>query len=154
MNQPKTVLAKIMSHQKQPRITGDPPQLSVRKPGGTIKLITPDKQVRLLGGNIQENLSWQAHLETGEKPLLPELRKKLGALRHPGTGVPRRTRLRLANSIIMSRLIICCQSGGGECQKNTWARSKFFKIKLPDMSMDRGECPPPKVSRSHVIGWE
>ena len=113
VNQPKTVIIEIMSKQKRNWVRGTPPQLSVRNPDGSNKIIHAKKNIRLLGGNLQDNLSWQAHLETGEKPLLPELRKKLGALRHLGPGVPRATRLKLSNAIIISRLLYLVPIWGG-----------------------------------------
>ena len=111
INQPKTALLEIMTHQKRSRIGGVPPSLVVQN--GTNKIITPGRHMRLLGGNLQENLSWQAHLEAGDKPLLPDLRSKLGALRHLGPGVPRQTRLKLANTTIMSRILYLLPIWGG-----------------------------------------
>ena len=113
INQPKTALLEIMTHQKRSKIGGVPPSLVVKNPDGTDKVINPGRHMRLLGGNLQQNLSWQAHLEVGDKPLLPDLRKKLGALRHLGPGVPRQTRLKLANATIISRILYLLPVWGG-----------------------------------------
>ena len=49
-------------------------------------------------------MTWMSHLETGDKALLPTIRKHLGALMHLGRKVPRECRKTLANGLIVSRL--------------------------------------------------
>ena len=36
--------------------------------------------VRLLGVNVKNNLTWKEHLLTGEKAVIPNVRRKIGAL--------------------------------------------------------------------------
>ena len=40
--------------------------------------------MKLLGTNLQQNLGWRAHLESGKKAILPTIRKQFGALKMPG----------------------------------------------------------------------
>ncbi len=105
VNKGKTVVAEIMTKQKKPRVKGEPPTLTVDNKDGTVKTITTGRTCRLLGGNFQEHLGWDAHLETGKKPLLPDLRRRLGQIRHLGQEVPVKTRLKLVNSLIIGKLI-------------------------------------------------
>ena len=113
VNLPKTVLVESMTHQKRPRIKGEQPSLKVRKPNGEMKTILPAKHARLLGGYIQENSNWEAHLEGAEKALLPDIRKKIGAIKHLGVNIPRTTKLRLANGFIISKLLYLLPVWGG-----------------------------------------
>ena len=46
------------------------------------KIVQVSKNERLLGINIQNNLSWQAQIETGDKVVFPATRKTFGALSH------------------------------------------------------------------------
>ena len=69
--------------------------------------------MRLLGCNLQKNLSWQAMIASGEKALLPVLRKKLGALKHTGKTIPTRSRNVLATGFILSRINYLIQVWGG-----------------------------------------
>ena len=106
-----------MTAQKRPRIKGTQPSITVRKPDGTMKDIFPDKHVRLLGGNLQENASWEAHLEKGEKALLPEIRRKLGAIKHLGIQIPKTTKMKLINGFVISRLMYLLPIWGGTPDK-------------------------------------
>ena len=54
-----------------------------------------------------------AHIETGEKHLLGELRKKLGAMKHLSKQFPTNCRKTLATGIILSKIIYMIQIWGG-----------------------------------------
>ena len=69
-----------MVQQKQARIGGAPPQLTISKPDGTLKTIPAGESIRLLGCNLNKDMTWSHQLEMGEKALLPALRAKIGAL--------------------------------------------------------------------------
>ena len=104
VNDGKTGLTEIMSKQKRGRLRGEPLKLAVHvmEEGSIVEKIIEDKKVcRFLGMNIQNNQSWQVHVSTGEKAILPAMKKKLGALYHLRNVIPWKSRLILANSIII-----------------------------------------------------
>ena len=70
-----THIGEMMVKQKQTRIKGDQPVIETTNEDGERKTVFPQESVRVLGGNLQLNLGWSAHLETGENPLLPAIRK-------------------------------------------------------------------------------
>ena len=93
-----------MLKQKRGRTNGEPPSLVV--PGtepGTMKVLKNRKSNIIMRANIQENLLWSSHLETGEKALLPLIRKQLGRLRHLGRNIPLKSRNNLVRGLIISR---------------------------------------------------
>ena len=73
LNPTKTEIVKTMVRQKRVRMTGPPPQLSVTKPDGTLKVIVASESCKLLGANINKDATWKHQLELGEKPLLKSL---------------------------------------------------------------------------------
>ena len=66
--------------------------------------VTDSVYCRILGGNIKNDLSWEAHLETGRKAILPAIRRQLGALSKLQGVMSRKARLQLANGLVISRL--------------------------------------------------
>ena len=117
INQEKTVLMEIMMHQKRCKLKDQPPNLSVLDKNLQMKEISTSKNARLLGINLQDNLSWNAQLNTGEKALFPATRKILGALRHIGNKTDLKTRMALANSLVMSKLHYLLPIWGGATKK-------------------------------------
>ena len=75
INVEKTSLTEFMIYQKKAKTPGPPPSLIVQKVTGVDKTIEDSNYTRVLGANLQANLTWQAHLETGNKALLPAVRK-------------------------------------------------------------------------------
>ena len=112
INQKKTQLQEFMVKQKQARLTTTSPEIVVRTAEGD-KTIKNKMNTRLLGLNLHEDLSWRLHLELGDKPLLPTLRKRLGGLRHIGRKVPEQGRKLLASSLIISKITYMIQVWGG-----------------------------------------
>ena len=51
------------------------------------------------------NLSYKSYFEVGENTLIPKLKKKLGTLKLLGHKVPVQQRKKLANGVIMSRIL-------------------------------------------------
>ena len=104
INESKTVLSEIMSQQKQAKIQGIPPYLTVSE---TVRdkikdrHITDSQYLRLLGINIKNNMS---HLLGGKKALLPAIRKQIGALHSIRNLMSRKARLHMVNTLILSRL--------------------------------------------------
>ena len=83
VNQGKTNLTEYMTRQKRGRLTGIPPELTVSeiiKDKLEDKHITDSNYCRILGGNLKNDMSWEAHLTSGKKAILPVIRKQLGAL--------------------------------------------------------------------------
>ena len=67
--------------------------------------ISDKGECRILGGILQANMSWSAHLESGLKALLPRVRRQLGALQSLGRKIPVRCRKTLAHGFILSKLL-------------------------------------------------
>ena len=72
---------------------------------------------RILGGNLQGNLLWSSHLETGERALFPLVRKQMGMLKHKGKLIPKTSRNNLARSLILSRINYLMPLWGGASKK-------------------------------------
>ena len=117
INKTKTMISEIMIKQKRSRLRGSPPELVTHREDGTEKIIKSLKECRLLGGTFQDNLSWNAHIETGEEALVPEARKKLGVLKHLGKRIPERSKKLLAEGLVVSRLRYLIPTWGGTTEK-------------------------------------
>ena len=88
--------------QKRAKITGSPPSLTVLTPQNTSKTITAGKSTLLLGATLQDNSTWQSHLELGENALIPKIRrKKLGTLKY----ISKEAKLLLINGHLMSLIL-------------------------------------------------
>ena len=104
INQTKTSLTECMVAQKRGKTNGTPPHLIVEKEPGVLKKIENKEYTRILGANIQGNVLWSNHLETGEKALLPQVRKQLGSLKHLGGQIPASCRMKLARGLILGKM--------------------------------------------------
>ena len=105
INTSKTSILELMIKQKKGRTGGEPPHLIVEnpeKPGETMK-ISDAKNFRLLGANLQQNMSWKQHLETVKKAVLPSIRKQLGSFKQLGNQLPKYTRKTLAEGLLLSK---------------------------------------------------
>ena len=103
INQSKTSITEVMIAQKRGKTPGLPPSLTVRKDDGTLKSITDSQHTRILGANLENNMLWQSHLETGTKALFPSIRRQLGRLKSLGKLIPMSSRPNLAKGLIGSR---------------------------------------------------
>ena len=119
LNVSKTTVLECMIPQKKGKTKGDPLHLEVNISETETKLITDKGSCRILGINFQANMSWICHLESGEKALLPKIRKQLGALRHLGAKIPKGSRRILANSLIISRLAYLVSIWGASTTNQT-----------------------------------
>ena len=117
INMSKTNLLEVMVKQKCVRTPGAPPHNLTKDKDGNDKVIMAGRSLKLLGCNLQDNLSWQSHLSTGEKALLPITCQKLGALKHIGRYMPRTSRHILATGMILSRIQYLIQIWGGTERK-------------------------------------
>ena len=119
INQSKTVLTEFMTKQKRARCPGIPPDLTVTEPVGDRmedSHITDRKYCRILGANLQNNLSWDNHLNTGKHAILPGVRRQLGGLYSLRKSLTVRGKLQLANSLILSRMIYAISLWGNTTQ--------------------------------------
>ena len=117
VNTSKTKMLEVMVKQKRTKIKGIQPEIVTTDEAGEELIIKPEMSLRILGGNFHRNLSWTAHLEVGENPLLPTLRKRLGALKHLSKEIPKKCRLLLANGFIMSKIVYLIPLWGGTYNK-------------------------------------
>ena len=113
LNLGKTELVETMVRQKRAKLPGIPPQLTIQKPDGTLKVITTKDSCRLLGVNVNKDANWNHQLVHGEKPLLKRLRSTLGILTHLSKNLPKKSRLLLANGLFLSRIIYLLPMWGG-----------------------------------------
>ena len=119
LNLSKTEIVESMVRQKRARLSGQPPQLSVTKPDGTLKIIQAKDSCRLLGANINKDSTWSHHLELGEKPIVKSLRSILGILSHISKHMPIKSRLLLANGLFLSKLVYLLPMWGGLTNKDS-----------------------------------
>ena len=107
---------------------GTPPHLIVEdqsKPGEMLK-ITDSKCMRILGSNVQPNITWQQHLEGGKKAVLPGICRELGALKMMGQQLPRASRKILAEGLLLSKFIyLITQWGGGGTDNHLLAAQRL-----------------------------
>ena len=115
-----------MVRQKRARQSGLPPQLSVQKPDGSLKVISAKDSCRLLGVNLNRDATWNHQLELGEKPLVKTLRSVLGVLTHISCNLPQKSRLLLANGLFISRLLYLLPMWGGL----PWRDTKKIQIQM------------------------
>ena len=112
VNEAKTTLMEMMTYQKRAKIPGIPPDLTVQEhikdrtgmERVVDKHVTDSTWIRMLGLNMQNNLTWDHHLSAGNKALLPAVRRQLGMLALLGDNISLKGRLQLANCLIVSRL--------------------------------------------------
>ena len=117
INPTKTVLFEFMLKQKACKMGGNPPELITSDSKGNIKIVTASKDEKCLGGTLQNNMQWQAMMETGQEPLLTAVRKKLGILKCLGNNIPRAGKLLLASGLILGKLNYLIPLYGGTQEK-------------------------------------
>ena len=77
INQSKTTITESMVKQKQVWQTEQQPELSVTDEHGDEIIISQTREIRIIGGNLRENLSWSSHLLTGGKATIASVRRLL-----------------------------------------------------------------------------
>ena len=113
INMGKTKIIEMMIKQKRGRTPGSPPKLNVRINVNERKEIEDMEVCRILGMNLQKNITWRAHLESGPKALLPSVRRCLGALKHTGRLIPEGSRNVLVKGLVTGRLAYLIGIWGG-----------------------------------------
>ena len=104
INMGKTLLKECMIKQKKGRTGGNPPSIDITTPQGEPKVITDSENFRVLGINIQQNMGWSSHLETGKKAVFPKIRKQFGALKMIGKKLPRTCKKLLVEGLLISKM--------------------------------------------------
>ena len=117
VNKSKTTLQEMMLKQKRCKFKGSPPQLVTLMDKGHIKVIKAQHSNKILGGILQNDLQWNAHMESGEEPLLSALRKKLGTIKYLAKNAPTKTKLLLVNGLLLSKILYLLPLYGGTQQK-------------------------------------
>ena len=117
INESKTSVIELMNKQKRGRARGVPPKLNVVDERGNPKVLNAVRTGRLLGANLTNDLTWTGHLLTGDKPLLPELRKQVGALKYLSREIALDSRKVLAEGLIVSRILYLLPMWGGTPHK-------------------------------------
>ena len=117
INKTKTVLQELMLAQKRCKLKGVTPSLLVKTDKGDIKEVTAKNESIFLGATLQDNLKWKAHIESGEEPMLSHLRRKLGGLKYLAKEIPEKSKLILANGLILSKILYLLPLYGGTYDK-------------------------------------
>ena len=102
-----------MVRQKRTKIQGAPPQLTIVKLDGQLKVIPAMESCRLLGANINADMSWKHHLELGDNAILPSIRSQMGALKHMAPNMLKKSCLLLANGLIICKILYLIPMWGG-----------------------------------------
>ena len=74
--------------QKVCKIKESPPELVTLDEKSNITIVKTSENEKCLGGNLQQNLQWQALLVMGQDVLIPTLNKKLGSLKYLAGIIP------------------------------------------------------------------
>ena len=109
---------EILLKQKRAKLKGNPPKIMVRN-NQEMKEIKSAKNCFLLGGTLQNDITWQAQIETGEHAVLPKLRSKLGAIKHCCRKLPEKSRKLLITGLVISKMIYLLPIYGGTYRKYT-----------------------------------
>ena len=137
VNVGKTNLLESMVRQKRQKLRGFQPTLETINELGEVENIKPKKQIRLLGITLEQNLSWKQHLITGDKAVLPTARKQLGSLKRISKQIPRKSRLQLANGLILSRISYGMAVWGGTYNSNI-SKVQVFMNKMARWILNSG----------------
>ena len=126
VNTKKTKLTETMIKQKRGRMAGTPPELKITLEDNTEKIIRDEKFCKILGLQIQDNLTWQVHLEAERKALLPEVRKIIGTLKNLGRRIPVGSKNILARGLVLSKLCYLISIWGGGQPPTTEGRHRLL----------------------------
>ena len=127
INMDKTILTECMLKQKRGRIGGTPPHQDVVDKTGNPKTVNDKQFCKILGGTIQNDLTWLGHLEKAEKAILPQIRRNLGMMKSLGRKLPLECRNTLARGLITSKLTYLISLWGGLLQ-TTPKKLKLYSI--------------------------
>ena len=114
--------------------------------------IKPTESEKLLGGVLHESLKWNLHLQGHQSSLLNQLCSRLNGLKKVCVNASFRTRLMVANGVIMSKLVYLITVWGGAQQYLIRA------IQVKQLAAARAVCGPVswRWSRRQLlskVGW-
>ena len=113
VNEDKTSMLESMNKQRRCKVKGPPPSLQVLNNKQEQVTLTAVNNCRLLGVNMGNDLSWRYHLISGDKALIPALRKQLGMLKHLSSNMSTSSRKTLAEGLVISRIQYLLPLWGG-----------------------------------------
>ena len=113
VNRDKTKIIETMLKQKRAKIKGIGPVIKSTNSNGEPENIQSKKNCLILGGILQDDISWKGHLTSSRESLVPVLRQKLGRLKYISKFVDKRGKLLLANGYIMSKMVYLMGVWGG-----------------------------------------
>ena len=113
LNLGKSEIVECMVRQKRVRLNGLPPQLSVVKPDGSLKIILAKESCKLLGLTS----TGKPQILLGEKPILKNLRSVLGILTHLSKYLPTQKSVTISKRLIYKQVVIFVTHVGGTPQK-------------------------------------
>ena len=88
-------------------------QVSIQAGGFTIR---PTETEKLLGGHLHQSLQWNHHLSDGKKSLSKQLTTRINGLKKIAASATFKTRLMVANGVIMSKVVYLITVWGGAQQ--------------------------------------
>ena len=110
LNVNKTQLLRVTTRQQITANKGENIKLTAVDKEG--KRITPKNSAKILGITVQSNLLWSQHLEIGKDSILSKCKKSIRALKFAARGSSPSIKKRLADAVIMSRLMYGIQLWG------------------------------------------
>ena len=117
----------MYEQQKRCKIKGNPPEIVVKDKDNKDVILKSKKDCRLLGANIGPDLTWGAHLSSGEeKPVIPGLRKQLGSIKYLSRELPPASRKIVTEGLLLSRIQYMLPVCGG----TTWNHMKKVQVIL------------------------
>ena len=78
--------------------------------------ITPSESEKLLGCQLHQNLDWKAHFRDGKASLLNQLTSRINGLRKVSINASFKTKLQIANGVVISKLSYLITLWGGANQ--------------------------------------
>ena len=110
LNVNKTQLLRITTRQQLTANKGENIKLTAVDKEG--KRIIPNNCAKILGITVQNNFLWSQHLEVGKDSIISKCKKSIGALKFAAGGSSLNIKKRLADAVIMSRLMYGIQLWG------------------------------------------
>ena len=120
LNIDKTQLLRVTPRQQLVANQGENILLEARDKDD--KRIAPKTSAKILGLTVSNNLLWGNHLEKGKEAIIPKCKKMLGALKYAAGGSSFSVKKRLAEAIIMSRIVYGIQLWGSGSAKTVIRR--------------------------------
>ena len=79
-------------------------------------VIRPSESEKLLGGHLNQNLGWALHIRNHKSSLMSQLTSRINGLKRVCVNATFKTKLMVANGIVISKLTYLITLWGGACQ--------------------------------------